>query len=253
MIEKTCLRNGKSSLKETRQRRTNPLNILFWDIDGTLLRTNRAGLYAFQQAARELLGGEIDFNGIETSGMTDHYIADQVIRSITGQTPAHDDILRLVSRYEELLPAQLEIHQGYLLPSVRSILTELHDHPSFVSTLLTGNNPGGAKIKLSFFNIAHYFDFSLGAFSLQCRTRRDVADQAKRLLTDRYPDISFARVFVIGDTPHDVDCGKYIGAQTIAVATGTHSFANLRAHAPWWALETLPSPAEFIKKIETVK
>lgn len=229
----------------------NQLNILFWDIDGTLLRTNRAGLYAFQQAAKDLLGAQINFNGIETSGMTDYYIADQVIRSVTGQTPAHHDILRLIKRYEELLPGQLETYQGFLLPSVGDILTALQDNPSYISTLLTGNNPGGAKTKLSYFNIAHHFDFTLGAFSIHHRTRRDVAAQAKRMLTDRYPDISFARVFVIGDTPHDVDCGKYIGAQTIAVATGTHSFSDLLAQEPWWAVKTLPSPEEFIQRIET--
>ena len=40
------------------------------------------------------------------------------------------------------------------------------------------------------------------------------------------------RVFIIGDTPHDVACGKAIGAKTIAVATGSFSVAELEACNP---------------------
>lgn len=232
-----------------KQEEGHPLNILFWDIDGTLLHTNHAGLHAFHQATKDLLGTEVEFNSVKTAGMTDYYIADQIIRSATGQEPAHRDIVQLIKRYVELLPGYLETHQGALMPSVADLLSSLHDHPSFISTLLTGNNAAGAKIKLSHFNIAHFFDFTLGAFSFNCRSRRDVAAHAKQIVEDRHPDLTFERVFVIGDTPHDIDCGKFIGAQTIAVATGSHSFQDLVVHSPWWTLETLPSAEEFIEKI----
>jgi len=39
-------------------------------------------------------------------------------------------------------------------------------------------------------------------------------------------------VFIIGDTPHDVECGKAIGAKTIAVATGSFSVEELAALNP---------------------
>jgi phosphoglycolate phosphatase-like HAD superfamily hydrolase len=39
-------------------------------------------------------------------------------------------------------------------------------------------------------------------------------------------------VFVIGDTPHDIACGKVIGAQTIGVATGGYTVDELRACKP---------------------
>jgi phosphoglycolate phosphatase-like HAD superfamily hydrolase len=50
---------------------------------------------------------------------------------------------------------------------------------------------------------------------------------------------------VIGDTPHDVTCGKAIGARTLAVASGpAYGIEELRACEPWLALEQLPEPDE---------
>ncbi|HYP17378.1 MAG TPA: HAD hydrolase-like protein, partial [Opitutus sp.] len=40
------------------------------------------------------------------------------------------------------------------------------------------------------------------------------------------------RVWVIGDTPHDIECGKCISASTLGVATGRFTVDELRAHAP---------------------
>jgi phosphoglycolate phosphatase-like HAD superfamily hydrolase len=196
-----------------------------------------------------LLGVQTEFDGIKTAGMTDYYIAGQIIHTITGRAPVHRDIMQLINRYEKLLPAYLEIHSGYLLPSVYDILTALQDHPAFTSLLLTGNTSTGARSKLSYLNIAHYFDFTRGAFCSDCRTRREVAAQAKKIVHDNYPHTPRECVFVIGDTPHDIDCGKFVDMQTIAVATGAYDIKDLAAHKPWWALQTLPSPEEFIEKL----
>ena len=52
---------------------------------------------------------------------------------------------------------------------------------------------------------------------------------------------------VIGDTPHDVSCGKAIGARTVAVATGPgYDLDELRACDPWLALAELPPPDELL-------
>ena len=48
------------------------------------------------------------------------------------------------------------------------------------------------------------------------------------------------RTFIIGDTPHDIECGQVIGARTIAVATGKFSVAELAAHRPTAVFEAGP-------------
>ena len=56
-------------------------------------------------------------------------------------------------------------------------------------------------------------------------------------------------MFVIGDTPHDIECANAIGVRTIAVATGGYSVEELREHQPWQLFEELPPPDEFLRLI----
>jgi phosphoglycolate phosphatase-like HAD superfamily hydrolase len=44
---------------------------------------------------------------------------------------------------------------------------------------------------------------------------------------------------VVGDTPFDVRCGKFIGAKVLAVATGGAKLDELKRHQPDWAVEDL--------------
>jgi phosphoglycolate phosphatase-like HAD superfamily hydrolase len=57
------------------------------------------------------------------------------------------------------------------------------------------------------------------------------------------------QIFVIGDTPHDIEAAGAIKARTIAVATGGYSVDELSAHRPWRVFEQLPRPAEFLELI----
>lgn len=225
------------------------LNILFWDIDGTLIKTSKAGLYAFNQAAQELWGSTVDFDNIQAAGMTDNYIAQQVIRSITHREPTSSEISALCCRYEHFLPGQLAAREGWILPSVKSILTRLHGRDEYKLLLLTGNSATGASLKLKHFGLDHFFDFSCSAFAGVCYQRNDIAQAALNGVQTAWGDTEISNIFVIGDTPHDVECGKTIGAKTIAVATGTYSLDQLNASCPWWAVGALPAAAEFEDKI----
>jgi len=46
-------------------------------------------------------------------------------------------------------------------------------------------------------------------------------------------------IVVVGDTPFDVRCGKFIGAKVLAVATGGAKLDELKQHRPDWAVEDL--------------
>lgn len=228
------------------------MKILFWDIDGTLMRTDRAGLYAFQQAFAEIFEASIDFSSIKTAGMTDCYIAEQVIMAHTGRKATSTEIQTLIKRYEEVLPQHLSARQGSLMPYVRELLDHFHQRNDFISLLLTGNTSIGAKAKLIRYGIAQYFDFTSSAFGDNCPDRLELATDALFKAAARYPGITAKDMFVIGDTPNDIRCGKSIGANTIAVATGSYSLSDLISHSPCWAVETFPEPSEFETKILTL-
>ena len=224
------------------------VNIFFWDIDGTLIRTSRAGLLAFGQATEELWNRSVDFAGIKAAGMTDNFIARQIIRSVSGREAEPEEIELLCRRYESLLPAQLAAKQGWVLPGVREILSRLAGEDDCKLLLLTGNSSCGAQTKLEHFGLADYFDFSCSAFAGQYELRVDIARHALAVVQDNWGTPARQAIYVIGDTPHDIECGKAIGAYTISVATGTYSVEQLAGCAPWWNVDTLPEPEHFIAK-----
>ena len=56
-------------------------------------------------------------------------------------------------------------------------------------------------------------------------------------------------MWVIGDTPHDIECARVIGARALAVVTGSHTVEQLAAHRPDAVLPDLADTAAFWKII----
>ena len=227
------------------------VNVIFWDIDGTLVRTGKAGLFAFEEATVELWGRSIDFSRMKTAGMTDYFIAQQIVEAAVGRPATEKEMKELSRRYEELLAAHLEKREGLVLPAVREILAALHELGT-PSLLLTGNSRRGAELKLRKFGLEKYFDFERSAFCDDVLTRDEIAAHARHSVALLGTEDK-RRIFVIGDTPNDIRCGKDIGAYTIGVATGTFSQGELAAHSPWWAISQLPDSSEFLEKLSQVE
>ena len=222
------------------------MTVVFWDIDGTLLTTGKAGVPAWEQAVRETTGKDFDLSSIRVPGLTDYQIAVRTFEMVG--VPVTGDLLeRMVRRYEELLPSTLPLKQGRVLPNVREILEQLRGRVDVRSYLLTGNTRGGARAKLTHYDLVHYFPD--GAFAEDQGSRSSIAARALELAR-RHGPVNEEQIFVVGDTPHDVECAEAIDARTIAVATGGYSVDELSAHRPWQVFEELPPPDEFLKLIQ---
>jgi phosphoglycolate phosphatase len=219
---------------------------LFWDIDGTLLLTARAGVIALEQAAEEALERPVDLATMLTAGLTD---AEICLKIADGDTARAAHMLR---RYGELLPEALPQRKGHVLPNVRENLDALSERDDVVNMLLTGNIAQGAEAKLRHYGLWEYFADTGGAFSVEGSDRPSIARRARELAAEHGGEVPPGeRMVVIGDTPHDVACGKAIGARTVAVASGPgYGLDELRAHDPWLALDRLPGAAEFAAALE---
>ena len=217
--------------------------VLLWDIDGTLLTTKRAGVFALEEAAREVCGISPDFAQLKTAGLTDHEVATLAIAE-TGTDPTPELASAFLRSYERHLPDRLHRRQGGPMPGVIAILDHFRGRPDVLSLLLTGNTRAGAAAKLDHYGLAHYF--ADGAFCLDGENRAQIARRAFELATMHAPEpIEPESVIVIGDTPFDVRCGKEIGARTVAVATGAYELGELGLEDPWLLLEALPEPSRF--------
>ena len=221
------------------------VTIVFWDIDGTLLTTGKAGVPAWEAAVREVTGEDFQLSSIRVPGLTDFQIAARTFE-LLGIPAATDVIARMVTGYEDRLPASLPLKQGRVLPNVREILEALRLRGNVRSYLLTGNTRRGARAKLTHYDLFKYFPD--GAFAEDQGNRSSIATRALELAR-RHGPVNDEQIFVIGDTPHDIECAAAIDARTIAVATGGYTVEELSAHHPWRVFAELPPPAEFLKLI----
>src|SRR5262249_5478213 len=137
------------------------------------------------------------------------------------------------------LPAALHRRQGAVLPNVREVLEDLESRDDVRSILLTGNTRAGAHAKLRHYGLDRFFPDGVGAFCEGPEPRAEIARRARALAEGA------KRLYVIGDSPADVACGKAIDARTIAVASGTHSAGELAAAEPWLIVEQIPEPEAF--------
>jgi len=221
------------------------MTVLFWDIDGTLLTTGKAGVPAWEAAVRDVTGRDFQLSSIRVPGLTDFQIAVRTFEMLALH-PDDAPIRRMVRRYEELLPSSLPLKKGSVLPNVREILEHLSGRSDVRSYLLTGNTRGGARAKLTYYDLFHFFPD--GAFAEDAGERATIAARALALARQVGP-VADDRVFVIGDTPHDIQCANAIGARTIAVGTGGYTVEELTAHQPWRIYAELPSVDEFMRTI----
>jgi phosphoglycolate phosphatase len=221
------------------------MTILFWDIDGTLLTTGKAGVPAWETAVRETTGKDFQLSSIRIPGLTDFQIAARTFE-LLGVQPGNGLLERMVTRYEDLLPSSLPLKQGQVMPNVREILEALRARNDVRSYLLTGNTRRVARAKLIHYDLLKYFPD--GAFAEDQSVRASIAARALELARRNGP-VTEKQIFVVGDTPYDIEAATAITARTIAVATGGYSLDELSAHRPWRVFEQLPPPAEFLELI----
>jgi phosphoglycolate phosphatase-like HAD superfamily hydrolase len=132
------------------------MTILFWDIDGTLLTTAKAGVPAWETAVRETTGKDFELSSIRVPGLTDFQIAGRTFE-LLGVQPVNGMLERMVTRYEDLLPSTLPLKQGHVMPNVREILETVRARDDVRSYLLTGNTRRGARAKLTHYDLMNYF------------------------------------------------------------------------------------------------
>lgn len=209
--------------------KTKPTKLLLWDIDGTLVSTGQAGEFALRDAMLALCGFEPDLSGIEIAGRTDRSIAMQILTKY-GLDTTVGRVAQFLDAYIEALVRRLPERRpfGSIYSGILAILDEADRRPDIAQGLVTGNIHRGARLKLEHYKVFHYFEF--GAFADDGQDRNSLPPFAKARAEARY-DVSFSpsSIFVIGDTPHDIACGKAIGARTIGVATGHYSPEQLKA------------------------
>lgn len=197
--------------------------LILFDIDGTLLWTRGAAKRAFLRAMIEVYGTAGPIATHSFSGKTDPQIARELLQ-LEGFTDGDIDggFPGLWAAYVRELRTELASpdHETVVLPGVRALVAALMERTDILVGLLTGNIRDGADLKLGSARLGDAF--RLGAYGSDAE-RRDqlpsIAVERARVLAGT--TFSGRDIVVIGDTPADVTCGRSLGVQAVAVATGS--------------------------------
>jgi phosphoglycolate phosphatase len=216
--------------------------VLLWDIDGTLISTAGAGRRAIVRTF-ELRFGRGDVLDFPFDGMTDPVIVRQGLEAL-GLPPDRvaEEMPATLAAYVEVLAEVCAQAQDFRVHAgIEAALAAAAGRPRFANGLGTGNIQLGAQLKLARVGLDRHFHFG-GYGSDHAERARLLAVGAERGAARLGRPRSQCRVVVIGDTPKDIAAAQAIGAESIAVATGSFRVPALRQHGATHAFDNLADP-----------
>lgn len=224
---------------------------LLFDIDGTLVHAGGAGRRALSAALGGIGVAEEVVRRMPFAGQTDRQIVLGALRATGFAAPDLPCLLeQALASYLPHLAGNLQEKPAAPYPLARELLQACRRRQHLELALLTGNVPGGARLKLDSAGLWDFFGW--GVFGDHSEDRSDLAREARRRIACGNGRVDPRDIFVIGDTAADVACGRAIGAFTVAIVSDYEPREKLQAagpdllldgFAPLFALWGLPSPA----------
>ncbi|MCT4596000.1 MAG: HAD hydrolase-like protein [Anaeromicrobium sp.] len=201
--------------------------LLVWDIDGTLIKSHGSGRKAMDKAFFQVYGIEDAFLHIDMAGRIDGAIVRDGLKKHEVEFEEEFFII-----YKEILKEVVNIKEMVeVLPGIRDILENAVNYEKIHHVLGTGNMMDGARIKLSSHKLNSYFP--TGGFGDELMERWEVIKRAIEEGEKHYKTkYQKENIYIIGDTPRDIECAKILGTKSIAVATGSYEYEVLKEHEP---------------------
>ena len=197
--------------------------LVLWDIDGTLVTHAPSPRDRHAHAVSTVLGREVERipAGI---GKTDRQI---LIELFADHIPSDDDITQAFAVIDDVTAQDMLTAPSTAIDGTREALIEVASAGAEHS-VLTGNSPRRARLKLEAAGLAEYIDFDSGFYGHIHSTRMELVSEAAQRLSLQ----NGVRPVIIGDTPLDILAGQASGIPVIAVATGVYTSADLERHRP---------------------
>ncbi|MCP5467732.1 MAG: HAD family hydrolase [Deltaproteobacteria bacterium] len=224
--------------------------MIIFDIDGTLLMTGGAGKSAFNSVFAELYQISEAWQDILPDGRTDPSLIKEIFQKNLGYKPETKAYQKVAKIYIEKMEQALQAAPRFrLLPGITDLLETLFQRYPQALGIATGNFEDSAQLKLKRAGLENYFSF--GGFGSDSEDRlaltRKALERGRQALKRWIPPED---VFLVGDTPHDIRCGKLLGMNTVAVASGSHSKKELSSYQPDFLLQDFSQVEEVISIFE---
>lgn len=228
-------------------------SLLLFDIDGTLMITKGAGSRCLHRAGRIVFGEAFAWADIIVGTLDPQIFAQLCAHNGIGDPGNHFERFR--DTYLAELDAELKRvpEDIMLMPGITALLDALYprtgDEGDLLLGILTGNFRAAASLKLhaAGFNMER---FPVTAYAEEGASRNDLPkvamSKARAITGEAFPP---ERVYIIGDTPRDIECAKANGCVSVSVATGRFTVDQLRDAGGDLVFQTLEDPAPLMAQL----
>ena len=216
-----------------------PVVVLF-DVDETLVHTGGSGARSWKFAFQKIYGIPADIGAHSSAGETDPQVALATFKGVLDREPSDEELDLLYGQYLRHLAEDIYVSDGYrMLPGADWCLEALGDAGVLLG-IVSGAMEGAARTKLMPANLNRFFIF--GSYGSDSPDRTELTGIAIEKAARLHRGLTPGQVFVVGDTPHDIEATRAAGAVSVGVASGHFSAAELTEAGADHVLASLTEP-----------
>ena len=216
-----------------------PVVVLF-DVDETLVHTGGSGARSWKFAFQKIYGIPADIGAHSSAGETDPQVALATFKGVLDREPSDEELDLLYGQYLRHLAEDIYVSDGYrMLPGADWCLEAL-GNAGVLLGIVSGAMEGAARTKLMPANLNRFFIF--GSYGSDSPDRTELTGIAIEKAARLHRGLTPGQVFVVGDTPHDIEATRGAGAVSVGVASGHFSAAELTEAGADHVLASLTEP-----------
>lgn len=222
--------------------------LILFDVDQTLVDALAHHNVAYKKAFKEVFNVDAQLTDIKFAGK----IVPNIIRELGKLKGIPKDVvesklIKVIERVESFFKESVDKAEIRVLPGVRELLEKLKER-NYILGVVTGNPEGITQSILEKCKLKGYFDIFVYGSEGKGRVELvglAIAEAGRKFSTKFYGK----DVVIVGDSIHDIDCGKPHGSITIAVTTGFYSKEELMKHSPDYLFTDL-TDSEILKVLQ---
>ena len=218
--------------------------LMLFDIDGTLVQGAKCHYQAYIEGVKKFYGMEDYVHSINAAGKSDKLILKEIL-TLGGLTAEEiqKDFQNCLDFMTDYYLKNVQYENIHVFEGTAELLEELKRKNALLG-LVTGNLEPIAYAKLGRVGLDSYFSF--GGFGSDNADRSLMVKKALSIAKNQL-EFNGDKIFVIGDTPRDVEAAHLNNLKTIAVATGMYSVKELRDCGADYVVENFKNKDEILK------
>lgn len=181
------------------------MNLVIFDIDGTITKTNPVDEACFRTTAKEIFDRKIDridFN--EFNHVTDSAIVFELYQKYLDRNPSYDEYYEFRARFKKNLKKTLKDQSNSFEPvdGIQTLLHEIKARPKWAFIIATGSWRFSAKFKLE--SSGFYYKQLNVVTADEGLTRDRIVQKAIEMSKKENKVDSFKRMVYVGDATWDI-------------------------------------------------